>query len=578
MTLFHKGQPRRAVRASAWFAISAAVIAAVLLVNVLFTALSEAGLWFIDMTTYTKKTSRTGTDGKEIITRTDYEMYTLSDGCVELLDNAFATLRAERQGEGEQPVHVDLIFCEDPDNLMANTSQRYVYMTARCLEKAFPDVVSVSTIDIYKNPSAVQKYKNNSFSTVYSTDVIVASGSEYRRVRLNDFFTFDDDNSTTPWAYSGEKRFASSILAVTKAESPVCCLLTNHGERGYTDTLKSLLRDAGYKIVENFNLETDEIPEDCRLMISVAPKKDFLGYPEITAGTATVSEIARLDAFLDDENSFMVFFDVDTPVLPNFEEYMEKWGVSVCRVFDAAGDAQNYLLRDPVTSLSDDGQTLIADYVTTGLGASITADMRSLTYPSKVIFRNTTALTYPRFYKKAFVPADEETGTPEYTYATYSVDGVYRQVFDLFHANGNTEAAVGDNTLTREEGADAFKLMTIAKETSTEPGDRNGYTTVSHTSYVLACASTDFLCDELLMSNSYGNTDMLSSVLRTLGADAMAARIDQYIKPFHTNDVDDTVVTVASSRKTGWTAVLMILPAVLFFGSGAFVLIRRKYA
>ncbi len=576
----HDPERRRSklARRSTSLALTAGVIVAVLLLNVLFSTLAGSGLWFIDLTTYARTKTVTNADGERVKVPEYYELYTLTEGAIELLDTSFADVIAERAQKGEDEVKVELIFCDDPDNLMSTTASRYVYLTALSLQKQFPNIISVRCIDVYKNPSAVQKYKTNSFATVYPSNIIVSSGSEYRRLSLNTFFTFSDSTSTEPWAYNGEKTFCSAILAVIKAEAPVACLITNHGESGYSDAFLSLLDDAGYEVVTDFDLLHDDIPEDCRLLVCVAPTSDFAGYLEVSAGSAERSEIAKLDAFLDDENSLMVFFNADTPVLPNFEEYLEKWGIAICRETDAAGDSINHLLKDTESGLTADGLTIVADYVTTGLAATVLSDLQALAYPSKMVFRNATALRYSDFYKETYVVEDESSGiTESFTYASYGQDGTWRSAYDLFLASSTTQSYVGDTLLPKSDAVgSAQKLMIMSNETATEPGDRNGYTTVKHYSYVLACASSDFLCDELLLSNSYGNTDMLSSVLRSLGADSMAARIDQYLKPFHDTTVTSDYVT--ASQKTGYTAFLMIAPAVLLFGTGIVVIVRRKYA
>ncbi len=580
--MINKNDPERTrsriARRSTSLLLTAAVVAAVLLLNVLFSALAGANLWFIDLTTYQRMTTKTTASGERVQVGEDYEMYTLTPGAIEILDTAFAEVIAERQHKGEEDVKVELIFCDDPDNLMSTSASRYVYMTAICLQKQFPDIISVKTIDVYKNPSAVQKYKTNSFATIYPSNIIISSGSEYRRLSLNSFFTFSDSTSSEPWAYSGEKTFCASIMAVIKAEAPVACLITNHGESAYSDTFISLLEDAGYDVIKDFDLLHDEIPEDCRLMVCVGPTSDFTGYLEVSSGEAEISEIAKLDAFLDDESSLMVFFDADTPVLPNFEEYLDKWGISICREEDAAGDSFNHLIKDTEAGLTADGQTIVADYVTTGMASSVLADMQSIAYPSKVVFRNATALKFSSFYRPTYVVPDEMSGVTEgYTYATYGIDGTYRSAFDIFLAPDTALSYANGEALPKNESVDgAQKLMIMSNETDTEPGDRNGYTTVSHNSYVLACASTEFLADELLMSNSYGNTDMLSSVLRALGSDTMAARIDQYLKPFHNNTVKADYVS--QSQKTGFTSFLMIFPAILCFGTGVVIIVKRKYA
>ena len=550
-----------------FYGVTVAVLVLVLALNLLFSAVSAGGLWFVDLTTYTRQ----GQYGTET-----YELYTLTDGVVALLDDTFAELNASRQNKGEEPVSVDLVFCDDPDNLMANDYQRMIYLAALQLQKTFAGTVKVSHIDIYKNPSAVHKYKTNSYTTVYPSTVIVSSGSEFRRLSVNSFF-YTDSTTGELWASRVEVAFASAIRAVTKAAAPKCLLLGNHGESGYTDSLLSLLDDAGYEVIENFDLANDTVPADARLMLCVGPTQDFLGYREVSSGLAESSEIAKLDAFLDDENALMVFFDPDTPHLPTLEEYLEKWGVSILRSTDQAGDVQNYLIRDDQGALSADGQTLVGDYVSEGLGASFTTEMREQAYPAKVVFRNATALGLSPLYQLSLVDADEEEGIEEaFQFGSYGQDGVYRAVYDAFHAPESAVAYVADEALATHANAPAYALMTVAQESVSAPADRNGYTTISHDSYVIAFASTDFLCDELLSHNSYGNADLLAGVLRTVGTDPMSAIIDQYLTPFASTQVAEDLIS--PTLKKNVTLTLCLIPAIVLFGLGVYVTTKRKHA
>jgi hypothetical protein len=200
--------------------------------------------------------------------------------------------------------------------------------------------------------------------------------------------------------------------------------------------------------------------------------------------------------------------------------------------------------------------------------------MQSTAFPPKVVFRNATAFQYSPIYDRTFVAADAEAGTKAFSYGKYYSNNVFRQAFDVFTASENATAYTWDTPL--EAGEYPYMLMTIASETVTSAGDRNGYTTVSHDSYVIACASTEFLCDELLASNSYGNADLLAGTLRSLGKDSMAAIIDQYLKPFVDTDVKSDLIT--DSQKTSYTILLAVLPAIILFGSGIFVTVRRKHS
>ena len=87
-------------------AFTAAFIAAVIALNVVFSALASKYLWYIDMTAET--------------------LYTLSDECVELLDDIDAPVK--------------ILFCDDPDTLEKSDTTRLVYNTALQLEEALDNI------------------------------------------------------------------------------------------------------------------------------------------------------------------------------------------------------------------------------------------------------------------------------------------------------------------------------------------------------------------------------------------------------------------------------------------------------
>ena len=86
------GTNKRLRYGSVSVAFTAAFIAAVIALNVVFSALASKFLWYIDMTAET--------------------LYTLSDECVDLLDDIEAPVR--------------ILFCDDPDTLEASDTTRLV--------------------------------------------------------------------------------------------------------------------------------------------------------------------------------------------------------------------------------------------------------------------------------------------------------------------------------------------------------------------------------------------------------------------------------------------------------------------
>ncbi|MBR7098180.1 MAG: Gldg family protein, partial [Clostridia bacterium] len=522
------------------------------------------------------------------------EMYTLSDTAVTRLTETFDKVNAERQAKGQEDVKVDIIFCADPDMLTANEQMRYIYYTALNLQKAFPDTIEVSATNVWANPSAVDAYRSNSYSSIYQSNIIVASGSEFRVTTVKTYFTYDTDSSDEPWAYNGEKKFVQNITAVTKAEAPICGITYNHGEpfdpnaaradQSYSELL-NVIENAGYE-VQFLNLETEEIPADCRLILTFDPQTDFKTAAQTANG---VSELTKLDEFLAKAYSFMVFVDADTPKLKNLEEILEEWGIAFDR-YTEAGDPKNIIGNYQIKSdsaLDSLGTSVIGVYEGEGMGGSITEDMREIGGSPKVVFGNAMSISYSASYEQTFVLADAEQGIGAFTYGSYYRNNHSRSIFDVFRSNETSVAQVLKDgaLLTDENGAPVqadtrgnYKLMTITRESRTI-GEGKGYTTVNDASYVCAVGSTEFASNRILGSNAYGNTDLLLETLRAIGKEVEPVGMD--FKPLYEDEMTQASASTGEEYytekgNTAWTVVLTLIPAVFFAVTGIVLMVRRR--
>lgn len=494
-------------------AFTALFIAAVIVINVVFSALASKFLWYIDMTPET--------------------LYTLSDECAELLEDIDAPVR--------------ILFCDDPDNLEANSTTRLVYNTALQIEERF-DNITVDTVNIIQNRSAVNKYLITATTEIKTTDVIIESGTEFRKIDLKSFYTFANQNVTDPWAYNAESRFVATIVAVTRAEAPVCALVSNHGEAYRDAELISLVTDAGYECVP-IDLSKDEIPEDCRLMISYNPTSDFMSTFD---GVSEVSEIEKLDKFLDGVNSFMIFVSPKTPVLPNLEEYLYEWGIQFGRHTDEVDNTYNCVVKDSSQSLTFDGYTVVSEYVTdeNTLGKQVNNDLTNAGTAPKVIFRDAMPI----------MPTDNYDST-----GYYNSNGYNRQRNDIFITSEDAVIEANGKVVGEAGEVDRYPLLTI----TTEGRQLENSTTVEY-SYVMACGSIDFASEAMLQSNVYGNRDSLYSMMRIMQKEIVYINLAK--KPFANVDIE----SLTTADATSYTLMLTIIPAAIVFITGMVVMLKRK--
>ncbi len=557
---------RRRGRRAVGAAITAGVLALVVLLNILFSLGADRFMWQLDETV-TRYTTRKGVS---IYTPTEEYLTWMRDKVIPMVDK----LNAERAANGEEALTINIKFCMERDKVYELDKLRMIQYSALALQKEFPEHVKVSYLNIEQNPSAVQQYKATSSSRIYPHQVIFEFGTEYR-VRSYDFFFLKSDESATDhWAYNGEQKITSLLLALTRAISPIAGFITNHGESlDRCTAFRALVERSGYTVID-IDLSKDEIPADCRLLISYDPKTDFLGLGNSEfAGTDDESEIDKLDAFLDHSYSFMLFIDKDTPELPVLEEYMEEWGVTVARGELSDGTVDNYTIRDQVQKLDKDGYTPIADYVTTGTGGSLTSSMQSVAFPAKVVFPNATAIVMAEGYRTTFVEADESEGTPAFSYGTYYRNGVSRYFYDVFLGGPHSVAEVGGQQYEITTELNRFKFMTLSLESRNR--QETNYLSTNDPSYVAVFGSTDFASDTILNSASYGNADALSATLRTMGHEVEPANLE--FKAFKKYDVDTNAYLPDTGDMIATTVILTLLPIAVCILAGVIVSVKRKY-
>lgn len=524
MNIFHTKKFRHG---SVSLSLTIAIIAVVILVNAIFTALADKYLWFIDMTAE--------------------QIYSLTDDAKELLD----TMNTEAE--------VEIIFCSERDVLESNSTQRYVLYTALDVADHCSNV-KVRYVDTVTNPSAVNKYKDHTGQDINSQSVIVASGSECRVYTLSSLFSYDSSTQEII-GYNGEQRLVSGLLAVTQEEMPVAAVTINHGEADNPNLLSLLqvLYETGYDIVE-IDLAKEEIPEKARMLVVYDPQSDF----KVKNALSDVDELAKIDAFMEARNSMMVFFDHETPELPNFEEFLDEWGVAISRL-----EGSNLLVRDDENSLDAQSRhNIVGQYVTgKGLGASVTTKLTSAAVPKSVVFPFTSVIrsTYEQTYINEF----------ESWAGAYNLNGVQRVSYDIFTASSAAVAMANGVELSPKEmegiglqdpAKVPMSLMKITRETFYDQE-----TSTETYANLLACASTNFATQSAL-NTSYGNHAVLAYACSIMGRETVAVTLP--CKYFASTEITN----VTASEANQYTVVLTVVPAAIIFVVGVYYMVRRRYA
>lgn len=497
------------------------VIVAVIIVNIIVATLAGRYDWlFADMNSNL--------------------VYDISDNCQKYLsDYVFSEVDKTNlvlTSAGEEPLKLEIIFCDDKDNITQDQSLKYIHDSIYEINGLFPNYLVIDYLNIWEKPSLARSY-----GVTATTDVICKFGDRFETMNLADFYVYEASDYSTPIAYNGEKIIASCLMRVTQEETPMCYLTSNHGEAFGDYELMRAVVESGYT-VSFLDLSSDDIPEDCDLLVTYAPKQDLI----IADSISSMSEIDKINAYMNAGGKYMVFLSSDTFVSgahTNLEGFLSNWGIKYMHEPGEEGVENCYLIKDPAHSLTIDGYTVLSENAKTGLGAEIMKDL-----PKTNVFGNSTCISFETDFT-----ADGNgnfVGTK---------NGKQRVASPLMVSHGSAEAWTAGRAVARAN-TDPFVLMAVSMQTC-DNGER---------SFLLASASTDFASEEAMQSAVLGNSRTLTGIIRYMGKEN--APVDLVFKPFGNTDIESLTTSTANTI----TVILAVIPTLACLVIGTVVLIRRK--
>lgn len=488
---------------------------------------------------------------------------------------------------------ITVTFCEDPDRLLSRFSTRYIYVMALALSNRF-DNIRVETCNITLNPTAVDRFRTTSASSISETNVIVSCGDRYRIYSAESFWLSDEDAEDGEyWSFNGEYTMATAFFSLASVSRPVAYFTYGHGENYYvseTDTEHAELlsgssddQAAFYDLLVKEGLTVnyldlsavEKIPDDCALLIINGPSTDLDGGDLYSYYDTPDAE--KLDRYISRGNgSVMIFKDPDY-TLPNLEEFAEKWGISY---------VDGSIVKDAVRSLADATGTdasaynskLICDYTsdTSTISYGVYSDLVAIDSSPRVIADRTGSV------KLAWKTADINLSGNSSAQCWYSD-------FLLSSENARTYTIDG-NYLSGETAAYPVAALTTRSWS-------DSYSLEHYYSYVFGAATTTLTSNLYLTNASYANYDILFALVRYI------SRIDSYAdmdlggssfnsanvggKQLQYSALEDTDHTdyvlmrdypaFTQSSLIMWSILILCIPVVVIPAIGIFVCVRRRH-
>ncbi len=462
-------------------------------------------------------------------------VYSISDDCREYV-RKFVIPEIDRVNTSQASQQkIKIVFCDTPENINADEHLASIYDSVDELKEMFPEHIEIKHLNIWEQPSVAREYGATS-----TGDIICEFGTRHETVNFADFYLVDPNDNSTIIAYNGERTIAACLVKITEAAPPNCYFTVNHGEEIENVSLMRTLIDAGYTV--NFlDLSTKEIPDDCELLVTYAPKRDM------SANEGDRSEAQKVDEYMLNGGKYMVFISADTFAAgehKNFEDLLERWGVDFMHKTSNDGIEQSCHIRDRYNSLTVDGYTVLSENASRGKASEVLSDKG---YSNA--FSNSTCIEFGR----DFVSDKKGNYVKEQ-------NGVKKTAFPLLVTHSTAEAWMGGITVARaDEQPFVLMSMTVSERDDGKIG------------HLMACASTEFAAKDGMQSAVLGNSRVITEIVKYMGRES--APVELTFKSFGTSEIESLTTRTANI----YTAILTVIPTLAVAIAGAVVLVRRRF-
>lgn len=383
--------------------------------------------------------------------------------------------------------------------------------------------ITVSEIDIIKNPGIKNEFTTSELSQLATTSVAVRSRGKAKLLGASSFFIIAESTNDY-WAFAGERTLVSAILQAVSVDYPLVCYTTGHAEEIPAE-LANLFKDNGFQF-EPIDLAqtSQEKINEAKILVISKPRKDFIG---ASPDNPTVrSEIDKVASFLNQFGSVMYFSSPDEGALPELDDLMKEYGMA----FEHGSK-----IVDEKNSLSATGLYLIADYnEASNVGDELTASIRALSTKPKTIVPNAKPI-------KILNIASE------------------RDVSPVLLSSASSYVSYSDGT---NSGQQPNNLLVVAQKTQYVDNEPK-------TSLFLVSGSYEYLA--YVPNNAYCNSDIMLNAMRIMTSRKISTDID--FKLF-----DSTKLVMSMDEQNMWTLICVLLLPFLVSVCGVVVWLRRRHS
>jgi hypothetical protein len=365
-------------------------------------------------------------------------------------------------------------------------------------------------------------------------DIIVSCGEgkdeRYKIVNFQDIYELQADETyaaygMTYYSITGnnvETALTSAIAYVTSTKDIKVAFLNGHSKQNYTDSYINLLETNNYQVDVISDSIINSLSDEYDAVFIVAPTSDFIA-----------SELEVLSKFLDNDGKYnkgLVFFaDAAAPYLKNLYSFLAQWGIEVGEGIVFETNSQNHIPDEPTVLGS---YPMVEDEILNNISMCITG----YNVPLKAAFDQKGKITTT----KLISTFDSVVAAPV----------------------GTSNSWTGYDKYTKQS------LATVMQAKRYDYDDDNNLIE----NYVFAFSSTEFIHGTYSEYNDISNKDIAFQVAeRAVGAEKTGI---SFISKTIENQSFAASVT-ESSRNVMSIIFVGVIP-IMVVAAGVYVYIRRK--
>ena len=497
-------------------AITAAVVAGAIILNVLVSALADRFVLEFDMSA--NKDNSISQENIDFIKGIDSEINVTV--CAD--DDTYS----EYMGYYAQQY-----------NVSDDSAASYYDQTVTLINKYgdYNKNIKINFIDTQSTEFAEISSKYSTQKLAYG-DIIVSSGKaeeeKSKIIGFKDIYNLYEDTTYASYGMSFytvsgnniETALTSAISYVSSDKIKKAAIITGHSAKDYTTTYQAILKDNNYETTLISDSIVTEISDEFDVVVIPCPTVDFIG-----------TELDALSSFLDNDgklNKGLIFFaDVSAPYLTNLYEFLGEWGIVIEDGILFETNENNHMPDDPTTigSYVTDGDDMLS-----GMNTCITG----YNVPMYAGFENQDSITVTPLMQTPETPV----AAPKGTGADWTGAGDYK--------------------------SKAYSTAMMAKKSTYDDDNK------LIASYVTAFSSLHFLESEYSEYSSLSNKNLVLAVTEKLaGADDTGISfVSKYIE--EESFADKVTETSANIIRL----IFMILLPIACIAIGVYIYIRRRNA